>query len=133
MSKRFWIRLCSFAVALVIFALAWWTVGTRPWQAEAKASVDPRLLALQEREAELRQQAEEAKRLLEERWATYRHKLKLRQKAIAAAERRHRRELKRAKLAAEAAARAPRVVTVSVSAPSVQIVSLPPVAKTKSS
>jgi hypothetical protein len=132
-SKRFWIRLCSFALALVIFALAWWTVGARPWQAEAKASVDPRLLALQEREAELRQQAEDARLLLEERWATYRHKLKLRQKAIAAAERRHRHELKRAKLAAEAAARAPRVVTVSVSAPSVQIVSLPPVAKTKSS
>ena len=133
MSKRFWIRLSSFTAALVIFALAWWTVGARPWQPEAKEKVDPRLLALQEREAELRQQAEDARRLLKERWESYRHRLKLRQKAIAAAERRHRRELKRAKLAAEAAARAPRVVTVSVSAPSVHVVSLPPVTKTKTS
>lgn len=131
MTRRWLIRLCALAAAATIFALAWFTIGARPWQAEAKASRDPRLLALQDREARLRREAEEVRREVKERWAAYRHRLADRRKTIAAVERRHRRELRRAKRAAEAAARTPRVVTVSV--PTVRMVSLPPVTRTKSS
>lgn len=131
MSRRLVIRICALAAALTIFAVAWLTVAARPWQAEAKASRDSRLLALQEREARLRSDAREVRRLVEERWAGYRRDLRERNKAIAAVERRHQRDLKRARQAAEAAARAPRVITVAV--PTVNVVNLPPVTKTKTS
>jgi len=125
------VRLCAFATAVGIFALAWVTINARPWQAEAKAMRDPRLLALQERERLLQLQARDVRRLVSERFASYGERLEERKKAIAAAERRHRRELRRAKRAEAAAARAPRYVTVAM--PVVNVVTLAPVTKTKTS
>ncbi len=129
------IRLCAFTAALAIFALVWLTVGARPWQSEAKASPDPRLLALQLRESRLNQEAADVRRMVKHRWAIYRRHLRQRKRAIAAAERRHRLELRQAQLAAAAAAAAsaPSVSVVAASAPSVSVVSLPPVTQTKTS
>ena len=131
MPRKLVIRVCALAVAAAIFAFAWLTIHARPWQAEAKAAGDPRLAALQGRERLLQLEARDVRRLVHERFTSYRERLETRKKAIAAAERRHRRELRRAKRAAARAARTPRYVTVS--APVVRTVSLAPVTKTKSS
>jgi hypothetical protein len=136
-TTRLLVRLCALVVSVAIFAAVWATVGARPWQADAKALGDPRLLALEQREATLKREAAQVQLEVKERWATYRHRLKQRKKAIAVAERRHRRELLRARLAAQAAAAqaaASQATTiVAVSAPSVSVVSLPPVTKSTSS
>jgi len=131
--RRTLVRLCALATALAIFALAWLTINARPWQAEAKAMRDPRVVALEGRELQLQQDARDVRRLVTERFSSYRDRLEERKKAIAAAERRHRRELRRAKraAAAAAAARTPRYVTVGV--PVVSVVALAPVTKTKTS
>jgi len=129
--RRTLVRLCALATALAIFALAWLTINARPWQAEAKAMRDPRVVALEGRELQLQQDARDVRRLVTERFSSYRDRLEERKKAIAAAERRHRRELRRAKRAEAAAARAPRYVTVAM--PVVTVVTLAPVTKTKTS
>ena len=131
-SSRNVVRLCSFVTALAIFALTWVAINAHPWQAEAKTLRDPRLAALQHRERLLQLEAGDVRRVVHERFASYRERLKARKKAIVRAERRHRRELRRAKRAAAIAARMPtRYVTVGV--PAVRTVSLAPVTKTKSS
>lgn len=131
MPKRLLVRLCALAATVTIFTAAWLMIGTRPWQVEGKTLRDPRLLALERRENVLQREADDVRRQVRERWASYRRRLEHRRRAIAVAERRHRRELRRAKLAAQTAARAPQVVAAS--APSVSLVSLPPVTQTSTS
>lgn len=48
-------RLYALALALVVFFLAWAVVAARPW---ATSAPDPRLRALQVREAQIRQEAQ---------------------------------------------------------------------------
>lgn len=109
-------RLYAFALALVVFFLAWVAVAAHPWQT---AAPDQRRQALARREAELRHEAKLVHRVVAERWAAYRQALKQRRAEIAAAERR---------IAASAAAPAP-----AASAPSVRVVMLPPLTITRTS
>jgi hypothetical protein len=106
-------RLYSIAVALLVFFLTWAAVGARPWATTGGAQSDPRLAALAVREQRLRHQSVAVQRLVRHRWTVYRAQLHTRQSQIAAA--------KRAQSQQAAAA------------PSVRVVSLPPLTVTRTS
>jgi hypothetical protein len=103
-------RLYALAVTLVVFFLTWTVIAARPWRASARP--DPRLAALAVRERQLRRESAVVRRLVQHRWAVYRVQLKQRRTQISAAH--------RAQLAAAAA-------------PSVRVVSLPPLTITRTS
>jgi hypothetical protein len=103
-------RLYALAVTLVVFFLTWTVVATRPWGASVRP--DPHLAALAIREQQLRRESIVVRRLVQHRWAVYRVQLKQRHAQISAAH--------RAQLAA-------------ASAPSVRVVSLPPLTVTRTS
>jgi hypothetical protein len=98
-------RLYSLAVALLVFFIAWSVFAARPWAANA----DPRVAALAAREQRIRHESLVVQGIVQKRWATYRVELKKRQAQIAA---------RRAQPAR---------------APSVRVVSLPPLTVTRSS
>ena len=106
-------RLYSLALALFVFFLVWATIGARPWAASGTQK-DPRLTALTVREQHLRRESVLVQRLVRHRWAVYRVQLHKRQSQIATA-----------RQAQQAAASAP--------APSVRVVSLPPLTITRTS
>jgi len=106
-------RLYSIALALFVFFLTWAAVGARPWATNGAAQTDSRLTALSAREQRLRHESAAVQRLVRHRWAVYRTQLRKRNVQIAAA--------KRAQ-AQQAAA-----------APSVRVVSLPPLTVTRTS
>jgi hypothetical protein len=103
-------RLYALAVTLVVFFLTWTVVATLPWGTSARP--DLRLAALAIREQQLRRESIVVRRLVQHRWAVYRVQLKQRHAQISAAH--------RAQLAAAAA-------------PSVRVVSLPPLTITRTS
>ena len=109
-------RLYSIAIALFVFFLTWSAVGARPWASSAGSQSDPRLTALAAREQRLRHESVAVQKLVRHRWAVYRVQLSKRQSQIAAAKR------VQAQQAAAAAA-----------APSVRVVSLPPLTVTRTS
>lgn len=102
-------RLYALAVALVVFFLTWTVIAARPWTA---TKPDQRLAALAVREQKLRRESIQVRRLVQHRWAVYRVRLHQRQAKISAAH--------QAQLAAAAA-------------PSVRVVSLPPLTVTRTS
>jgi hypothetical protein len=102
-------RLYALAVALVVFFLTWTVIAARPW---VSAKLDPRLATLADRERQLSRQSLLVQRTVQRRWALYRVQLRQRHAQIAAAH--------QAQLAA-----AP--------APSVRVVSLPPLTVTRTS
>jgi hypothetical protein len=104
-------RLYSIALALFVFFLTWVVIGARPFVASGSES-DPRLAALEKREQRARRESVAVQRLVKRRWATYRAQLRQRQSQIASAQQ------------AQAAA---------AQAPSVRVVSLPPVTSTRTS
>lgn len=104
-------RLYALAVTLVVFFLTWAVIAARPW-VSTSAKPDPRLAALAVREQQLRRESIVVRRLVQQRWAVYRVELKHRQTQISAT--------RRNQLAAAAA-------------PSVRIVSLPPLTITRTS
>lgn len=103
-------RLYALALAILVFFLAWATVAARPWAAPAAA--DPRVAALAAREQRLRHESVVVRRIVNHRWAVYRARLRTRQAQIATA--------KRARPA-------------SGPAPSVRVVTLPPLTITRTS
>jgi hypothetical protein len=109
-------RIYATAITLFVFFLTWALVAARPFPSSSRSSADPRLQALAVREQRLRQESVVVRRIVARRWTTYRAQLAKRQSQIAAA--------KRAQLAAAAAPAA---------APSVRVVSLPPVTVTRTS
>jgi hypothetical protein len=106
-------RLYSLALALFVFFLIWAAVGARPWATAGGTHDDPRLSALSAREQRLRHESAAVQKLVRHRWAVYRVQLRKRQSQIAAAKR------AQAQLAA--------------AAPSVRVVSLPPLTVTRTS
>src|SRR5215211_3663021 len=73
------VRLYALAVGVLAFCLAWATVAARPWAAtEAAATTrDPRLVALDRRQARLARESARANRLVRRRWAIYRQRLEV--------------------------------------------------------
>ncbi len=123
------VRLYAVALALAVLFLTWAVVAAKPWEATAQEK-DPRLVALERREMRLRKETIRVNRLVKRRFARYERRLAARKAEIAAIQ------------AANAS-----VGSVSVSsggegatpsapaaaAPSVGVVSLPPVTSTRSS
>lgn len=114
-------RLYALAVSVVVLFVAWVAVATHPWQSSVPraASADPRLHALVLRERRLRRETILVRRVVARRWHRYRIALAHRNQQIANARRQHKQAL-----ASAAAASA---------APSVQVVSLPPLTITRTS
>jgi hypothetical protein len=106
-------RLYSIALALFVFFLTWAMIGARPWAAASGSQSDPRLTALAAREQRLRHESAAVQRLVKHRWAVYKVQLRKRQSQIAAAK----------QVQAQQAA----------AAPSVRVVSLPPLTVTRTS
>ncbi len=102
-------RLYALALALVVLFLTWAVVAAHPWIRSAPAAVaDPRLAALKAREQRLRVEEAAVRKLLRRRWATYNRRLAARRRAIAAAR-------------------------TAPAAPSVRVVTLPPLTVTRTS
>ena len=97
------VRLYAAAGALAAFFLAWAGIAARPWVEQPR---DPRLITLEQREQRLQRDATLVQQVVDRRWAAYRA------------------ALARSRTQA-AAATAP--------APPVRVVTLPPVATTRSS
>jgi hypothetical protein len=116
-------RLYAVALALVVLFLTWAVVAARPWAATA-AENDPRIVALERREAQLRRKSVRVERQVKRRFAAYEVRLRKRKRAIAAIQAAN----------ASTAASAPVVSAApSATAPSVGVVSLPPITSTSSS
>jgi hypothetical protein len=99
------LRMYAASAALAAFFLAWAGIAARPWVEQPR---DPRLAALEQREQRLQRDAALVQRVVEGRWAAYR--------------------------AALARSRTqPTAAAAPVPAPPVRVVTLPPVATTRSS
>ena len=116
-------RAYAAAGALLVLFLAWAAISASPW-ASATARVDPRVAALQRREAALRHEAVLVRRMVRHRWAVYRVRLARRNHEIAVVEQRHQRAVDASRAAAAAR---------MVSAPSASVVTLPALTVTRTS
>ena len=114
-------RLYALVAAVLVFFVAWAAIAAHPWQTRAATS-DPRLPALQVREQRLRAESLAVKRIVDRRWAAYRTQLALRKREIASV----RLQNAKTRTAATALAAAP-------AAPSVRVVTLPPLTITRTS
>jgi hypothetical protein len=121
-------RLYSLAAAILVFFVAWAAIAAHPWNSHPTAVRDPRYAALKVREQRLRAESVAVKRILDRRWAAYRAQLALRRHEIARIN------------AANARARAASLVSAPAAvsggggyAPSVRVVSLPPLTVTRTS
>jgi hypothetical protein len=115
-------RLYALVAAVLVFFVAWGAIAAHPWRTTSSASTDPRLAALQLREQRLRAESLAVKRIVDRRWAAYRVQLALRNRDIAAIKARNAK-------ARAALASAP----VTAAAPSVRVVTLPPLTITRTS
>jgi len=111
-------RLYALAGALFAFFVLWAAIAAHPWAPETAAS-DPRLAALAQRERQLRADAVQVQTIVRRRLAAHRAALAKRRAEIAAAR--------------LAASRAPVVSAPQAAAPSVRVVTLPPLVITKTS
>ena len=100
-------RLYAITLAIAAFFVSWATVAAHPW---ATPTRDPRLAALVVRQAHVRAESVRVKQIVDARWAAYRKALAARDRAAAA-----------------------QPVSSSVAAPSVRVVTLPPLVVTRTS
>jgi hypothetical protein len=99
-------RLYALVTGIVVFFLAWAAVAAHPWAPQPTR--DPQVAALAARQHRVQVESLRAKRIVDRRWAVYRHKLVARN-AAAAAQR------------------------VGVAAPAVRVVNLPALVVTRTS
>jgi hypothetical protein len=120
-------RLYALALTLVVFFVTWAVVAAHPWAAAATSGKDPRLVALERREARVHQESMRVRKVLKHRYHVYRLELRGRKRQIAAIEAAN----------ARAAAATVKVTTSSSwsapTPPSVGVVTVPPVTSTHSS
>ena len=121
-------RLYAVALALAVLFVTWAVVAARPWAATA-AERDPRIVALERREAQLRRKSVRVERRVQRRFAAYEKRLRKRKREIAAIQ-----------AANAGAAAAPVSVPAASPAaapaaapPLVSVVSVPPVTSSESS
>ena len=76
-------RLYAVALALAVLFVTWAVVAARPWAATA-AERDPRIVALERREAQLRRKSVRVERRVQRRFAAYEKRLRKRKREIAA-------------------------------------------------
>lgn len=119
-------RLYALSAGILVFFVAWAAVAAHPWKAQATAAKDPRFAALTLREHRLRAESLAVKRLLDRRWAAYRVQLAARKREIARVNAAN----AQARAYASAQTAAP---SASGYAPSVRVVTLPPLTITRTS
>ena len=110
-------RLYAVTLAIAVFCLTWAVVAARPWPHQEK---DPRLVALERREAKLRRESVRVQRLVQRRFAAYRVRVRAQERELAAA-------------AAAPPASSPAPVAAAPAAPVVSVVPAAPVTATRSS
>ncbi len=103
-------RLYAITLAIAAFFVTWATVAAHPWAPPATAARDPRVAALTARQQQVQAESIRVKRIVDARWALY-----------------HR------ALAARAKAAATQPVSAATAAPSVRVVTLPPLVVTRTS
>jgi hypothetical protein len=118
-------RLYALALALVVFFLAWALIAARPWAVQSASGADPRIAGLAARERRLRHESVTVAHIVRHRWAVYQIRLRRREQQIVAAKRAQTAVANQARLAAAAASAA--------AAPSVRVVTLPPLTITRTS
>jgi hypothetical protein len=74
-------RLYVVAGSLLVFFVLWAGIAAHPW---ASTAPDPRLAALDRREARIRRESAAAQALVAQRWATYRSQVASQAAAVAA-------------------------------------------------
>jgi hypothetical protein len=104
-------RLYTLVVGVLVFFVAWVAVAAHPWA--PRPARDPRVVAIAAREQRIQRESLVVRRLVERRWAAYRVQLRARQHAIASARARR--------------------VRLAAAAPSVRVVTLPPLVVTRTS
>lgn len=125
-------RLYALVGAVLVFFVAWATIAAHPWRTQAAAAPDPRLAALQMREQKLRTEARMVQRVVAKRWAVYRAQLALRKQEIASIQAANA-KAHAASLAAARTYSAPSSGGSYSAAPSVRVVTLPPLTITRTS
>jgi hypothetical protein len=101
-------RVYALVAAVLVFFLVWAGVAAHPWR--STAAQDPRVTAVAARQLRLQQESLRVKRVLDRRWAAYRAALRERARAAAAS-----------------------TPAPPSSAPSVRVVTLPPLVVTRTS
>lgn len=130
------VRLYALAAALLIFFMTWAAIAARPWASHPSAKADPRWAALAKRQQLLRHDAVAVRRVVNRRWRIYRVQLAVRRGQISSALRKHQQALAAARAAAatvSATSSAPSYSGSSGGAPSVRVVTLPPITVTRTS
>ncbi len=117
-------RLYAVALALAVLFLTWAVVAARPWAATA-AETDPRIAALERREAQLQRKSVRVERRVQRRFVAYEKRLRKRKREIAA--------VQAANADAAAAPVSAPAVAPAAAPPSVSVVSVPPVTSSESS
>ena len=117
-------RLYAVALALAVLFLTWAVVAGRAWAATA-AETDPRIAALERREAQLRRKSVRVERRVQRRFVAYEKRLRKRKREIAA--------VQAANADAAAAPVSAPAVAPAAAPPSVSVVSVPPVTSSESS
>jgi hypothetical protein len=125
-------RLYALAATVLVFFVAWAAIAAHPWRTQQTAVQDTRLTALQAREQRLRAEALAVKRIVDKRWAVYRANLAARKRLIATAQAANARAASLASVR-QATATAPSTAGSAAAAPSVRIVTLPPLTITRTS
>ena len=111
-------RVYALVAAIVVFFVAWAAVAAHPWQ--PRAAVDPRVAAVAARQQRIERQSLLVKRVVDRRWAIYQAALASRKAAIARVQ--------------AASTRTAAAATVhALPAPSVRVVTLPPLVVTRTS
>lgn len=121
-------RLYAVALALAVLFVTWAVVAARPWAATA-AERDPRIVALERREAQLRRKSVRVERRVQRRFAAYEKRLRMRKREIAAIQAANA-EAAAAPVSAPAASPA---AAPAAAPPPVSVVSVPPVTSSESS
>ena len=114
-------RLYAVALALAVLFVTWAVVAARPWAATA-AERDPRIVALERREAQLRRKSVRVERRVQRRFAAYEKRLRMRKREIAAIQAANA-EAAAAPVSAPAASPA---AAPAAAPPPVSVVSVPP-------
>jgi hypothetical protein len=117
-------RLYSLVAAVLVFFVAWAAIAAHPWQAKSATAQDPRVAALQAREQRVRAESLAVKRVVDRRWAVYRARFALRKQEIATIKAQNTKARAAASLASAPA---------TAAAPSVRVVTLPPLTITRTS
>jgi hypothetical protein len=121
-------RLYALAAAILAFFVAWAVIAAHPW-ATVKATRDPRLAVLAQREQRLRADAALVQRVVGRRFSDYRRRFAAYKAALA----RQKARLAAARQAAAAAASAASAPASYSGGGGVRVVTLPPLVITRTS